>query len=64
MTTLTSEIDEALRHLSQVPPADRGQAWHAYLDALLEQRSGLFGKQHDSQNQKTGRHNASAKAQQ
>jgi hypothetical protein len=39
MTTLTSEIDEALRHLSQVPPADRGQAWHAYLDALLEQRA-------------------------
>jgi hypothetical protein len=38
MTTLTSEIDEALTHLSQVPPADRGQAWHAYLDALLEQR--------------------------
>ncbi len=64
MTALTSEIDEALTHLSQVPAAARGQAWHAYLDALLEQRSGLLGKQHDSQNQKTGRHNASAKAQQ
>lgn len=64
MTALTSEIDEALTHLSQVPAAARGQAWHAYLDALLEQRSGLLGQQHDSQNQKTGRHNASAKAQQ
>ena len=38
MTALTSEIDEALTHLSQVPAAARGQAWHAYLDALLEQR--------------------------
>ena len=64
MTALTSEIDEALTHLSQVPAAARGQAWHAYLDALLEQRSGLLGQQHDSQNQKTRRHNASAKAQQ
>jgi len=64
MTILTSEIDEALRHLSQVPPADRGQAWHAYLDALLEQRSGLFGQQHDSENEKASGHNASAKAKQ
>ena len=64
MTTLTSEIDEALTHLSQVPPADRGQAWHAYLDALLEQRSGLFGQQHDSENEKASGHNASAKAKQ
>ena len=39
MQTTTSEIDEALTHLSQVPAAARGQAWHAYLDALLEQRS-------------------------
>lgn len=38
MTALTNEIDEALTHLSQVPAAARGQAWHAYLDALLEQR--------------------------
>ena len=38
MQTTTSEIDEALTHLSQVPAADRGQGWHAYLDALLEQR--------------------------
>ena len=64
MTALTSEIDEALTHLSQVPAADRGQGWHAYLDALLEQRSGLLGEQHDSQDEETGRHNASAKAQQ
>ena len=64
MQTTTSEIDEALTHLSQVPAAARGQAWHAYLDALLEQRSGLLGEQHDSQNQKTGRHNTGAKTKQ
>ena len=34
-----SEIDEALRHLSLVPEADRGQAWRAYSDALLEKRA-------------------------
>lgn len=34
-----SEIDEALRHLSLVPESERGTAWHAYSDALLEQRA-------------------------
>jgi hypothetical protein len=34
----TSDIDEALRHLSLVPTDQRGPAWYAYLDALLEQR--------------------------
>ena len=33
------EIDEALRHLSLVPDKDRGTAWHAYSDALLERRA-------------------------
>lgn len=33
------DIDEALRHLSLVPEADRGAAWQAYADALLERRS-------------------------
>lgn len=33
------DIDEALRHLSLVPANQRGAAWHAYLDAILEQRS-------------------------
>jgi hypothetical protein len=33
------DVDEALRHLSLVPPADRGLAWHAYLDAILERRA-------------------------
>lgn len=37
--TQAEEIDEALRHLSLVPPADRGDAWHAYMDALLEKRN-------------------------
>lgn len=32
------DVDEALRHLSLVPAADRGEAWHAYLDAILEKR--------------------------
>lgn len=36
--TSVAEIDEALRHLSLVPEHERGTAWHAYLDALLEQR--------------------------
>lgn len=35
------EIDEALRHLSLVPDHDRGPAWHAYSDALLERRAQL-----------------------
>jgi len=34
-----SDIDEALRHLSLVPVDERGPAWHAYSDALLEQRA-------------------------
>ncbi len=32
-------VDEALRHLSLVPTNERGPAWHAYLDAVLEQRA-------------------------
>ena len=36
-----SEIDEALRHLSLVPETERGAAWQAYADALLEQRRKL-----------------------
>ena len=35
------EIDEALRHLSLVPDSDRGQAWYAYLDAILEKRADI-----------------------
>lgn len=36
-----SDLDEALRHLSLVPNTERGPAWYAYLDALLEQRGSL-----------------------
>jgi hypothetical protein len=36
-----AEIDEALRHLSLVPMQERGLAWHAYSDALLERRKHL-----------------------
>ena len=43
MESITSqtieEIDEALRHLSLVPLEQRGTAWHAYMDAILEQRN-------------------------
>lgn len=34
-----ADIDEALLHLSLVPEHERGTAWRAYLDALLEQRA-------------------------
>jgi hypothetical protein len=40
-TATIPEIDEALRHLSLVPDRDRGTAWHAYSDALLERRRNL-----------------------
>lgn len=46
MSTLTpaesSELDEALRHLSRVPEDERGAPWRAYSDALLERK--LKGK--------------------
>ena len=37
MATLT-DIDEALTYLNQVPVDERGPAWRAYLDAVLDQR--------------------------
>lgn len=36
-----SDIDEALGHLSLVPSGERGAAWQAFLDAVLEQRKDL-----------------------
>jgi len=44
--TAIDEIDEALRHLSLVPENERGSAWHAYSDSLLEKRRGM-DNQHD-----------------
>jgi hypothetical protein len=35
------DLDEALRHLSLVPADERGPAWYAYLDAILEHRATL-----------------------
>jgi hypothetical protein len=35
------DLDEALRHLSLVPTNERGPAWYAYSDAILEQRANL-----------------------
>jgi hypothetical protein len=32
------EIDEALEYLRAVPADERGPAWYAYSDSLLEQR--------------------------
>ena len=40
--TPLGDIDEALRHLSLVPDSDRGPAWHAYSDALLERRRQFY----------------------
>ncbi len=42
MPTL-AEIEEALDHLRAVPSDERGAAWHAYCDSLLEQRVQLAG---------------------
>lgn len=39
--TTLMDIDEALTHLSQVPVAERGTAWRAFMDAMLEQRKDL-----------------------
>lgn len=36
-----SQIDEALMHASLVPTDERGPAWHAWTNALLEQRRRL-----------------------
>jgi len=45
MPTLNvNDIDEALRHLSLVDETERGDGWHAYLDALLEKRNQLEKK--------------------
>ena len=33
-----TDLDEALRHLSLVPESERGPAWRAYSDAILERR--------------------------
>jgi hypothetical protein len=32
------DVDEALGHLRQIPPGERGPAWQAYTDKLLEIR--------------------------
>jgi hypothetical protein len=37
------EIDEALEHLRAIPAEERGPAWSAYSDSLLEQRRALVG---------------------
>lgn len=40
-TATLTEIDEALLHASLVPENERGTAWHAYTDRLLEERKRL-----------------------
>lgn len=37
-----AEIDEALQHLRAIPLEERGSAWHAYCDTLLEERRRLI----------------------
>ena len=34
-----NEIDEALAHLAQVPEGERGPAWYAYLNTLLDAKN-------------------------
>lgn len=48
MSEILTEIDEALEYLNKVPQPDRGAAWQAYLDALLDQRSKTKDGQHVS----------------
>ena len=40
MPTIT-EVDEALGHAQAIPNDERGAAWHAFVDRLLEQRAAL-----------------------
>ena len=40
MPTL-EELDEALAHAKRVPIEERGPAWWAFVDGLLEQRKAL-----------------------
>lgn len=40
MLTL-ADIDEALQHCRAVPVEERGVAWQAFVDGLLEQRVAL-----------------------
>lgn len=34
-----TDIDEALQHLREIPANERGPAWQAYCDKLLELRA-------------------------
>jgi predicted secreted protein len=34
-----AEIDQALGYARQLPPNERGTAWHAFVDKLLEMRA-------------------------
>lgn len=36
-----AQLDEALMHASLIPLDERGPAWHAWTNALLEQRRRL-----------------------
>lgn len=38
-----AELDEALDHLREVAHADRGSAWYAYLDDILDQAATVNG---------------------
>lgn len=37
------DIDEALTHARAVPVEDRGDAWYAWVDGLLERRRKMTG---------------------
>ena len=38
MAAAIVDVDEALTHLNQVRADERGAAWQAYLNAVLDQR--------------------------
>lgn len=48
MSLTLAEVEEALQHLRAVPAAERGPAWHAYCDSLLEQRALLARTEFDT----------------
>jgi len=38
MSETIVDVDEALTHLNRVPADERGAAWSAYLNAVLDKR--------------------------
>lgn len=41
MSVTLADVDEALEHCRAIPVEERGTAWQAYVDGLLEQRKAI-----------------------